>query len=97
MDGWRVDELRMLPLELLDRLALIFNEVERNGRWPQTLGRGLVSLISKGCGARPEDMRPISVMSAVYRLWAAARLLDVNAWQEQTHMPEHQQWQIRET
>ena len=31
---------------------------------------------------QPLDMRPISVASAVYRLWAATRLRDVIKWQE---------------
>eukprot|EP00973_Karenia_brevis_P057067 7939634-Karenia_brevis.AAC.1 len=30
----------------------------------------------------PEELRPISVMSVIYRLWAAVRLRDVIVWQE---------------
>eukprot|EP00973_Karenia_brevis_P016971 2329109-Karenia_brevis.AAC.1 len=31
---------------------------------------------------QPTDLRPISVMSVVYRLWAARRLWDMKSWQE---------------
>ena len=83
MEGWRVQELKALPRHLLDRLAAFFNLVEDTGVWPKPLQRALVSLIPKGEGANPIDMRPISVMSAVYRLWACARLVDVKLWQEE--------------
>eukprot|EP00973_Karenia_brevis_P047280 6561799-Karenia_brevis.AAC.1 len=43
----------------------------------------LVSLIPKGDSRDPKDLRPISVMSTVYRLWAATRLHDIRDWTEQ--------------
>ncbi|CAE8613885.1 unnamed protein product [Polarella glacialis] len=82
MEGWRVSELRALPLPLLDRLAEFFVMVERSGKWPRSLERALITLIPKGDSARPADMRLIFVMSAIYRLWAAARLQEVKVWQE---------------
>eukprot|EP00973_Karenia_brevis_P082496 11434733-Karenia_brevis.AAC.1 len=82
MDGWRVAELKALPLPLLEALAVIFNVIEKRGRWPKALERALVSLIPKGAGSQPQDLRPISVMSAIYRLWAARRLWDLRSWQE---------------
>ena len=74
LDGWRVAELKALPPSLLAKLADILNVVESTGRWPKTLERALISLIPKGEGGEPLAMRPISVTSAVYRLWAATRL-----------------------
>lgn len=82
MSGWRVAELRRLPLSILQRLAVVFDTVEKTGTWPSTLERALVPFILKTTGRSADDLRPISVVSAVYRLWAAARLPDVNAWQE---------------
>eukprot|EP00973_Karenia_brevis_P094425 12422405-Karenia_brevis.AAC.1 len=41
----------------------------------------MVSLISKGAGLRPDNLRPITVTSVVYRLWAARRLQDLLQWQ----------------
>jgi hypothetical protein len=82
MDGWRVAELKALPDFLLGQLAALLNAVERTGRWPAALERALISLIPKGEGGEPLAMRPISVASAVYRLWAATRLRDAITWQE---------------
>ena len=61
---------------------MCLNEIERQGVWPESLERALVSLISKGEGDEPADLRPISVMSTIYRLWAAIRLQDVMVWPE---------------
>ena len=46
-DGWRVAELRVLPVALLDLLADVLLLVERAGRWPEALSSGLISLIDK--------------------------------------------------
>ena len=81
-DGWRVKELKSLPIQLLDRLAEIFNIVEDTGNWPDSFLLGMVSLISKGEGTAPLSLRPITVMSAVYRLWAATRVRIIMQWQE---------------
>eukprot|EP00660_Eupelagonema_oceanica_P014178 gene14178-biopygen34257 len=83
MEGWRVRELKALPEALLDALAEVLNVVEHEGRWPAALERALITLIPKGEGGEPECMRPISVMSAVYRLWAATRMRDIRVWQEE--------------
>ena len=87
MEGWRVAELKRLPLSLLNRLAQVLNAVERTGVWPATLQRALVSLVPKGEGNSPEDVRPITVMSAVYCLWASARVGHVMLWQERWIAP----------
>ena len=67
-EGWSVSELKRLPLPLLDDLATLLNAIESSGVWPTALEEGLVTLISKGEGAQPSNLRPITVMSAVYRL-----------------------------
>ena len=82
MDGWRTAEIKALPNFFLDRLAELLNIVEDSGTWPQALAQGAVSLISKGEGAEPLKLRPISVMPIVYRLWAAHRVRQVLQWQE---------------
>eukprot|EP00666_Eupelagonemidae_sp_cell4sb_P005827 gene5827-biopygen9860 len=87
MEGWRVRELKALPLPLLGALARVFNAVERAGKWPTALERALMTLIPKGQGGEPDKMRPISVMSAIYRVWAAARLQSVMRWQEKWAAP----------
>ena len=72
----------MLPNPFWDFMAVVFNMVEATGIWPSSLERALVSLIPKGDDGKPENMRPITVTSAVYRLWAATRMRHVKKWQE---------------
>ena len=81
-DGWRVDELKRLPVPLLDRLASLFNVIEDTGAWPKALTVGIISLISKGEGTSPLKLRPVGIMSVIYRLWASTRVADVMTWQE---------------
>ena len=80
-DGWRVAELRALPPFFLDHLATLLTCVETQGRWPRALRQAWVTLIPKGASPSPLDQRPISVASAVYRLWAATRLRYAVEWQ----------------
>ena len=89
-EGWGVEELKRLALPVLDDLAELLNTVEATGVWPQALREGLVSLISKGEGASPNQLRPITVMSAIYRLWAVRWLQDLKLWQEKwAHKGQH--------
>jgi hypothetical protein len=46
------------------------------------LCESIVSLTTKGEGTSPLKLRPIGVMSVVYRLWAATRVREVMQWQE---------------
>eukprot|EP01064_Diplonema_japonicum_P028494 TRINITY_DN437_c0_g2_i2.p1 TRINITY_DN437_c0_g2~~TRINITY_DN437_c0_g2_i2.p1 ORF type:complete len:832 (+),score=117.96 TRINITY_DN437_c0_g2_i2:141-2636(+) len=82
VDGWRMAELRAMPVVLLDAWAELFNAVETTGKWPKALLTALVTLIPKGGERTPLNHRPITVTSAVYRLWACARLRDITLWQE---------------
>jgi len=81
-DSWRVAELKKLPLAFFDRLACLLNVIEETGEWPSALCESVVSLIDKGEGTSPLKLRPIGVMSVVYRLWAATRVRQVMEWQE---------------
>ena len=78
-DGWRLPEIKALLLECLERLNQLYQAIETTGTWPQGIAEGLVTLLPKGEGARPFDLRPITVMPVIYRLWAATRLKDVVA------------------
>ena len=82
LDCWGVAELRCLPLPFFELLADIFNHIESNGQWPLALCQAYCSHIPKGDGNGPLDTRPITVASAVYRLWAGLRLKDLLPWQE---------------
>ena len=87
IDGWRIDELQRLPVPLLQLFAELFNLIERTSCWPQGLLTALVTLIPKGDSGAPLDLRPITVTSAVYRLWACRRLKDIVRWQDGWLLP----------
>ncbi|KAJ9440311.1 putative RNA-directed DNA polymerase from transposon BS, partial [Diplonema papillatum] len=82
VDGWSTAELKKLPLPLLNALAKVFNAIEATGTWPNALLEAAVTLIPKDETLDPLALRPITVTSAVYRLWASTRLRDVVQWQE---------------
>eukprot|EP01064_Diplonema_japonicum_P018815 TRINITY_DN274_c0_g1_i12.p1 TRINITY_DN274_c0_g1~~TRINITY_DN274_c0_g1_i12.p1 ORF type:complete len:1432 (+),score=270.25 TRINITY_DN274_c0_g1_i12:1996-6291(+) len=90
VDGWRMAELRRLPVSILDAWAVFLNEVEETGKWPESALTALVTLIPKTKNAGPLEHRPITVTSAVYRLWACTRLGDILEWQESwIHKTQH--------
>ena len=82
LDSWTVADLKMLPDSFLERLVAIYHIIEHTGVWPDALTHGKISLLSKGEGAEPDKLRPITVMSVFYRLWAGTRLRDLLPWQE---------------
>ena len=68
------------PLALWDLLAEILTEVESTGRWPMAFRHNLVCLLAKGGTMAPDDRRPIVLLSAVYRVWAALRAGALRGW-----------------
>ena len=84
LDGWRVLELKALPLPLLQILAEALQRVENEGVWPAALTRASICLIPKGSSdaAPAPQMRPITIMSIIYRMWASTRLRQLKVWQE---------------
>eukprot|EP00973_Karenia_brevis_P038607 5327511-Karenia_brevis.AAC.1 len=48
----------------------------------------MVSFVPKGEGDGPLDARPITVMSVIYRMWAASRLKHIKTWQEAWASPD---------
>ena len=69
LDGWRLSELKQLPDFFLAKLVDSFSVIEQGGTWPDDLAQGVMSLIRQGEGTAPFKLRPISVMSVLYRLW----------------------------
>ena len=76
-DGWRITEIKALALAISERMFVLVNLVEEQGRWPKALTLGLASMIPKGEGLGPTDLRPITVMPTLYRLWSATRVAAV--------------------
>ena len=83
MCDFRVSELKLVPDEIIERLATLLNLIEKTGRWPPCLLVGLITMIPKpGAGLKAADMRPISVMGVIYRVWSATRVRQILEWQE---------------
>ena len=65
---------------IFNDLAIILNHVEDVGEWPSGLLDAYTSLIPKDDTLQdvaPTDYRPITVLSAIYRLYAKARFGDL--------------------
>ena len=81
LDGWGWREFKALPVSWLDGLARIFSKVEDIGVWPEGLLDAYIALIPKIDGdATPLGQRPLSVLPIVYRIWASARMGQLEDW-----------------
>ena len=81
LDGWGWRELMVLPVSWFDQLARILTLVEDNGVWPDGLLDAYITMIPKTDGdATPLGQRPLSVLPVVYRIWASARMGQVEDW-----------------
>jgi ribonuclease HI/exonuclease III len=78
LDGWRPAELKRLPLQVMDRLAAILNLCEEKRVWPNELMFASMPALAKSDGGT----RLLTLLSAIYRLWSAARWEDAAAWQD---------------
>ena len=82
LDGWGWREFKVLPLSWYDELAHILTKVEDVGVfWPDGLLDAKIAMIPKTDGdATPLGQRPLSVLPIVYRIWASARMCQLDGW-----------------
>ena len=81
LDGWGWKELKALPSPWFDGLARILRLVEETGVWPDGLLDAYVAMIPKSGGdATPLGQRPLCVLPVVYRVWASARMMQLEPW-----------------
>ena len=81
LDGWGWRELKVLPVSWYDELARILTKVEDLGVWPDGLLDAYIAMIPKTDGvATPLGQRPLSVLPIVYRVWASARMSQLEDW-----------------
>ena len=67
--------MKVLPVSWYDELARILTKVEDLGIWPDGLLDAYIAMIPKADGdATPLSQRPLSVLPIVYRVWASARM-----------------------
>ena len=83
IDQWSIALLTRLPAPFWDALAELLRMVERTGTRPQRVAEGFPSLVPKGEGeGDPMKLRPLTVLSQSYRIWAGVRIEDALQWQE---------------
>ena len=81
LDGWGWRELKVLPVACYDELARILAKVEDVGVWPDGLLDAYIAMIPKTDGdATSLGQRPLSVLPVVYRIWASARVGQLDGW-----------------
>ena len=81
LDGWGWRELKVLPVSWFDQLARILTKVEDFGIWLGGLLDAYIAMIPKNDGdATPLGQRPLSVLPIVYRVWASARMSQLEDW-----------------
>ena len=81
LDGWGCRELKVLPVAWYDELARILTVVEDTGVWPDGLLDAYIAMIPKSDGdATPLGQRHLSVLPVVYRVWAPARMAQLESW-----------------
>ena len=81
LDGWGWRELKVLPVSWFDELARTLAKVEDLGFWPDGLLDAYITMIPKTDGdATPLGQRPVSALPVVYRIWASARMGQLDGW-----------------
>ena len=75
VDGFTTMDLRKLPLSVWEIMCRIFHHIENHGgNWPEiwTVAKTLC-LPKSELPKSPMDVRPITILSKTYRLWAKIR------------------------
>ena len=81
LDGWGWRELKVLPVAWYDGLVRILSKVEDTGVWPDGLLDAYIAMIPETDGdATTLGQRLLSVLPIVYRIWASARMGQLDGW-----------------
>ena len=70
-DGWTPRELEALPPKWTDQLARFYNRWEERGARPPSIRSAVVALIEKPGAKSEAQLRPIGILSYIYRIWMA--------------------------
>ena len=88
LDGWHQSDLHLLAHGapwVFDSLASLLQCIEDTGIWPSAPIAGFTTLIPKEGASvdNPGDLRPLTVLSSIYRVWARLRAQQLaKDWQE---------------
>ena len=66
--------------QLVHTLVLLLTAIETHARWPRNLTKGVVAFIPKDTDnpqPKPDEFRPITILSTLYRIWSAVRHADL--------------------
>ena len=90
MDAWAPAELRDIPRQATQWMAAMLNRVEKGMKWPSDITKARVAYIAKEQGSvtDPMQFRGLTIMSAIYRVWAKQRLHMLEPWVRQWAPPE---------
>jgi hypothetical protein len=78
LDHFSPAELKTLAewvADVFEHVAALFNHIDKTSNWPADLTKGAVSFLPKTDDDHqaPSDFRPLTIFSALYRLWASIR------------------------
>ena len=77
-DGFSTKDFHLITNQLLDWLLRIIEHIENGAVWPQQWNMSKVTALGKGSKPKsPLDIRPITILPKVYRLWSRLRSLEV--------------------
>ena len=73
-DGFSTLDLKKLPIALFNMLAILFQHIELYGVWPERWTLAKTICLPKCSQAKsPYDIRPVTVMAKMYRIWGKIR------------------------
>lgn len=79
--GFSVQELKLIPDALLQPLFELFHAIEDGHSWPEALVFAMVMCLPKVEGpCTALQIRPITVLSRLYRCWARYRSFEIAEW-----------------
>ena len=81
LDGWGWQELKGLSVPGFRGLARILTKVDEDGGWPEGSLDAYIAMIHKvGGDATSLGQRPLCVLPVVCRIWASARMVQLEEW-----------------
>ena len=84
-DHWHPKELLALSTKLKQSLINIIHRAEKEGVWPQGIKKSTIALINKPGATHEGQLRPIGLLTYVYRTWMAIRRQTQQGWTQKLH------------
>jgi len=77
--GFSMRDMQLMPNQLVEWLFMLYRAIEAGMPWPSRLTLARVTMLAKPGedNHRPTSVRPITIVSVIYRLWSRFRSLQV--------------------